>query len=64
MEPLHLLEAVAAMIATAVGATWVLHSALSDIKGAVEVHVARDEEVHKSHDARIIKLETRRGTRR
>lgn len=50
----------AGLIATIVGATWALRSALAGIERAMASHVVHDEHVHKTHDARILKLEGRR----
>ena len=50
----------AGLIATIVGATWALRSAMAGIERAVASHVVHDEHVHKAHEARIVKLEGRR----
>jgi hypothetical protein len=49
-----------ALIGVAVGATWVLRSKLGDVESALGTHVARDDERHADHEARIFKLEGRR----
>lgn len=60
MDPLHVFGALAAMVATAVGATWALRSKLGDIEQAIHGHIETDLVTHKDQEARIIKLEQRR----
>jgi hypothetical protein len=48
---------------TAIGATWVLRSKLSDIEKALVGHVERDDERHKGLDGRIVSLEDWRNNR-
>ncbi len=50
-------------VGSAMGATWLLRSKLSDIEAAIKGHVEADEQHHKSMEARVIKLEGRRGRR-
>jgi len=49
---------------TAIGATWVLRSKLSDIEKALVGHVERDDERHKNHNERIVSLEEWRNHHR
>jgi hypothetical protein len=58
------IELLVTILVTVGGATWALRSKLSDIESAIREHVAADEHVHTNQEARIIKLEGRRGPRR
>jgi len=62
---LELFTLVLTCAASAIGATWLLRSKLSDIEVAIKGHVESDEAIHKATDARVIKLEERakRGRR-
>lgn len=42
---------------TIIGATWALRSKLSDIETVLVGHVERDDERHKDHSSRIVRLE-------
>ena len=53
---------VAALLASVVGATWVLRKELSEIREALKVHITANDAAHHELDGRIIKLE-RRGKR-
>lgn len=64
MDALTVFGACLGVGATIVGATWALRTKLSDIEVALRGHVAEDKATFASHDARIIKLESRRGQRR
>lgn len=57
------LPEVLSIIATVVGATWVLRSKLSDIETALKAHVAQDDQRHEDLKARVVKLEDYRGRR-
>lgn len=57
MENLGLIVTIAA---AAIGATWALRTKLGDIEVAMAKHVEEDTQIHKSHEARVIKLEQRR----
>lgn len=64
------LEHLAAMLAIVGGATWALGAKLGQIKDklgeikiALAVHVQKDDDTHKALEARVYKMEGRRGRR-
>lgn len=50
-----------AIVTSAIGATWVIASALGDVGRKFEVYVAEHKGEHKALDARIIKLSAARS---
>lgn len=60
METLGLIVAI---VGSCVGATWALRSQLAKIETAIQGHVAEDAKVHTAQDAKILRLEKRRGSR-
>ncbi len=54
---------VMAIVGTAVGATWVLRTKLSDIEAALNAHISLDAAKLKDLGARVIKLEGRQKRR-
>ena len=52
------------IVGVATSATWVLTRALSKIETALSSHVAEDKAVQSNHEARIIRLEGRKGKSR
>jgi hypothetical protein len=61
---LELFALIVTCAGSAIGATWLLRSKLSDIETAIRGHVEADEQYHKATDARVIKLEQRNRGRR
>lgn len=55
------IEAVIGFAVTAIGATWVLRSKLSNIENLLAGHVERVDERHRAHDQRIVSLEAWRN---
>ncbi len=54
------LALIGTMVATAVTATWVLRSKLSDVECGLKAHVAEDARQFETLTAKVIKMERRR----